>query len=242
MKTVIYYNVTTGESFDQEGILRTQNNPFTAYYGERRTFEWHLMSSTDSAYAVSEWQPWTEWEITPQSAFTAADDNYLTAYRAVLKEDTVPEAGALTVTANSLLQEISPTGILRFFRPDNSSLMLPYTAVNKTSDGLVFAAEIPESEQFSAGARLDIMEEPLVQASGFTAGHSVPEQGVFSFDLALHSWRLSEKMEYSDIDSLSTKGLELCVSGTDPVSETETVLFRGQIPFLIKNVISLYSL
>ena len=235
MKTVIYYNVTTGEAFDQEGTLRTQNNPFSASYGEQRTFEWHLMADTDSAKPVSEWLPWTEWDITPQSAFSAADDNFLAAYPATLKESASAGAGAISVTANSAPQDIAPSGMLRIFRRDHSVLMLPYTAFNTTSDGMVFAVEIPEDEEFPEGTRLDIMEEPLVKTLEISAERSQPEQGIFSFDMQMNSWRLSEKMEYSDIDSLTAKGLELCVSGE------QTVLLRCRVPFLIKNVISIYS-
>lgn len=242
MKTVIYYNVTTGEAFDQEGTLRTQNNPFTAAYGERRTFEWHLMASTNSDKPVSDWTPWNEWEISPQNAFSASDDNYLSAYPATLKEAASAGAGAISISTNVLPQDIPPSGTLRFFRHDNSTLMLPYTAFNAISDGMVFAVEIPESEEFPSGTQLDIMEEPLVRASHFSTEHSQPDQGIFSFDMNLYSWRLSRKMEYSDIDSLTSKGLELCVAGIDPVSETQTILLRCQVPFLIKNVISMYSL
>ena len=90
MKTVIYYNVTTGESFDQDGSLRSSNNPFSASYGERRTFEWHLVTSSNS-------DQWTDWDIMPQSAMIAADDNYLTAYQGYLKESISGTVNAISV-------------------------------------------------------------------------------------------------------------------------------------------------
>ena len=194
------------------------------------------MADTDPAKTVAEWIPWTEWDITPQSAFIAADDNFLAAYPATLKEAAAAGSGVLSVTANSLPREIAPAGMLRIFRQDHSILMLPYSAFNAASDGLVFAVELPDNEEFPAGTRLDIMEEPLVKTPEISAERSQPEQGIFSFDMQMNSWRLSEKMEYSDIDSLTAKGLELCVSGD------QTVLLRCRVPFLIKNVISIYSM
>ena len=240
MKTVIYYNVTTGESFDQEGNLRTQNNPFTASYGEQRVFEWHLVAASNPALPVSEWLPWTDWEITPDAAFTAADDNYLAAYPGTLKEPTIPGDSAISVSADSLPGTPAPSGIIRIHKQDRSVLQLSYSAVNELSDGAVFAVEIPENEEFPAGTRVDILEEPLVHSSAMISGASTPDEGIFSFDLKLSGWRLSEKMEYSDTESLSVKGLELCVTGTDAASSEQIALIRCQVPFLIKNVIALY--
>lgn len=239
MKTVIYYNVTTGEAYDQEGTLRTKNNPFTASYGERHTFEWHLITSYDSGIAIAENVHWSEWEITPESASVAADDNYLAAYPAVLKEAASAGNSAVSLMTDSISGTIPPSGYLRFFRQDLTTMILPYTAVNESSDGFVFAVDFPETEtELPANSRVDIMEEPLVYASAWNSENSDVEQGIFSFDLILNGWRLSEKMEYSDIDSLSAKGLELCISGTDPASEKSVVLFRCQVPFTIKNVIA----
>lgn len=236
MKTVIYYNVTTGESFDQQGSLRTQNNPFFASYGEQRTFEWHLMTSTNSGLNVSEWTPWTEWNITPASAVIAADDNYLSAYPAFLKEAISGNTDAVSVSMDSIPENIAPVGKLRIFKQDHSVVVLPYTAVNKISDGFVFAVELSDTE-LSEGTRIDILEEPLVTVVLNNDSSSV-EQGVFVFDLTVNGWRLKEKMEYSDLELLITKGLELCITGIDPDSDEQTVILRCQVPFVINNVLT----
>lgn len=240
MKTVIYYNVTTGEAFDQDGVLRTKNNPFVSSYRGRDTFEWHLISSYDPTLRISENTPWTDWDLTPQTASIAADDNYLDAYPATLKEAVPAGSGAVSIAVDSITGKIPPAGYLRFFRQDLSTLILPYTAVNESSDGFVFAVDIPETEtEFPADSQVDILEEPLVYAPSMNSEKSVIEQSIFSFDLNLNGWRLAEKMEYSDIDSLPVKGLELCVSGTETDSGSMVVLINCQVPFSIKNVISL---
>ena len=238
MKTVIYYNVTTGESFDQDGSLRTSNNPFSASYGERRTFEWHLMSATNSELPVTQWTPWKEWDIAPQNAVIAADDNYLAAYPGTLKESAAPGTGAVALTLNTTPEMVAPNGKIRLFRQDRSALILSYTAANQTSDGIVLAVELPETEpEFPAGTRADILAEPLAAAE-LTAETSTPDQGIFSFDLTLCGWRLAEKMEYSDIEQLTAKGLELCISAADETSGKQLVLLCCQVPFIIKNVLT----
>ncbi|MBE6404850.1 MAG: hypothetical protein E7040_02375 [Lentisphaerae bacterium] len=235
MKTVIYYNVTTGESFDQNGSLRSSNNPFSASYGERRTFEWHLITSADSNQNVSEWEHWTDWDITPQSAVIAADDNYLAAYPGYLKESVSGNTNAIALTMKDFPESIAPAGNIRIFKPDHSFLIFPYTAVNTLSDGFVLAVELSDIE-LETGTRIDILESPLVSAVMNT--NSSVEQGIFSFDLILNSVRLTEKMEYSDIELLTAKGLELCVSGVDPDTSEQTVILRGQVPFVINNVLT----
>ena len=235
MKTVIYYNITTGESFDQDGSLRSSNNPFSASYGERRTFEWHLITSAISDQNVSQWPQWTEWEIIPQSAVIAADDNYLAAYPGYLKDSVSGNTNAVSVITKSLPENISPSGYLRVFNPDHSFLIVPYTAVNMISDGFVFSVELTDTV-LESGTKIDIIEQPLVSAV-MNANSSV-EQGVFSFDLTLTGARLTEKMEYSDIEILTAKGLELCVSGIDPDTSEQTVILRCQVPFVIKNVLT----
>lgn len=235
MKTVIYYNVTTGESFDQDGSLRSSNNPFSASYGERRTFEWHLITSTTSDPDISQWPEWKDWDITPHSAVIAADDNYLAAHPGHLKNSVSGSTNAISVTVKSSPEMIAPAGNLRIFNPDQSFLIIPYTAVNTISDGFVFSAELADTE-LTEGTRIDIMEQPLVSAV-MNANSSI-EQGIFSFDLTLSGARLTEKMEYSDIELLTAKGLELCVSGIDPDTSEQTVILRCQVPFVIKNVLT----
>lgn len=232
MKTVIYYNITTGESFDQDGSLRSSNNPFSASYGERRTFEWHLVTSSNS-------DQWTDWDIMPQSAIIAADDNYLAAYQGYLKESVSGSVNAISAVIKNMPEHIAPAGNLRIFNPDQTSVIVPYTAVNSISDGFVFAVELSDIE-LAEGTRVDVMETPLVSA--VMNSNSSIEQGIFSFDLTLNGARLAEKMEFSDIEFLTAKGLELCVTGIDSDTSEQTVILRCQVPFVIKNVLTPLSL
>ena len=215
MKTVIYYNVTTGESFDQDGSLRSSNNPFSASYGERRTFEWHLVTSSNS-------DQWTDWDITPQTAMIAADDNYLAAYQGALKESVSGTVNAISLAMKNTPENIAPVGNLRIFQNQNS-FIVPYTAVNSISDGFVFAVELSDIE-LAEGTRVDVLEKPLVSA--VMNSNSPVEQGIFSFDLTLNGARLAEKMEFSDIEFLTAKGLELCVTGIDSDTSEQTVILR----------------
>ena len=231
MKTVIYYNITTGESFDQDGSLRSSNNPFSASYGERRTFEWHLVTSSNS-------DQWTDWDITPQSAMIAADDNYLAAYQGYLKESVSGTVNAISAAMKNMPENIAPTGNIRIFQ-NQTSVIVPYTAVNSISDGFVFAVELSDIE-LDEGTRVDVLETPLVSA--VMNSNSAVEQGIFSFDLTLNGARLAEKMEFSDIEFLTAKGLELCVTGIDSDTSEQTVILRCQVPFVIKNVLTPLSL
>lgn len=79
MKTVLYYNVTTGEVFDADGSPRSLNNPFTAAYGEKRLFEWHLVTEVSGSDPEG-WMPLSEFEVDPGIASLAADDTYVNAY------------------------------------------------------------------------------------------------------------------------------------------------------------------
>ena len=240
MRTVIYYNVTTGETFDQNGTLRTVNNPFLAGYGERKILEWHLMKSADSNVPVTSWIPWTDWDITPSLAFTAADDNYIAAFPGALKESASGGCGAVTIIPETDPGEIAPSGRLRFFRNDSSMLELDYRAYQRTSKGYIFSAVIPEEESFPSGTKADIIQSPLVSSDAFLRDVSDPENGIFVFDLSISGWRLSRIMEYSNTEKLSVKGLELTVAGTDPETTAESVLIRCQAPFAIKGVLNLF--
>lgn len=239
MKTEIYYNVTTGECFDRDGTLRTVNNPFTVSYGEKRTLEWHLMSFTNPELPLSEWTPWTEWELVPAIACSAADDNFISAFRGVLRDAVSGGASAIAVAIDTGDEEIAPQGRLRFFRNDGSSAELVYTAVNAVSEGYVFAVEIPADEEgFTAGIQVDVIQEPLICSDKFRRDLSDPANGIFVFDLSVSGWRLSRKMEYEDTESIMTKGVELNISGIES-SGLEQTLLRCLAPLQIKGVLYL---
>lgn len=241
MKTVIYYNVTTGEIFDQDGTLRTINNPFYAVYGEHRIIEWHLMASTNAETNVSTWIPWTDWEITPSLAFTAADDNYIAAFPGKLKLAAEGGSSAVIVVPDSMSGEsIAPSGRLRFFRNDSSTLILEYSACQSGSEGYVFAVEVPEGESFGEHARVDILQPPLISSEQLVPELSDPQNGVFAFDLSISGWRLSQIMEYSNTETMNVKGMELSVAGVDPDTMEERILLRCQAPLSIKGVLCLF--
>lgn len=237
MKTVIYFNVTTGDAFDKDGSLRTSNNPFLISCGEHLKTEWHLVAGSSPDTAPEDWQEWTEWETVPSFAFAAADDNYRSAYGGTLKNAADGGDTSLEIVTDAPAEEIAPTGTLRLTGENSAVTELAYTSFHAVQDGFSFDAEVPAGSSFPAGARADIAEEPLVGSGAMIQEESDPSHGVFSLELNAAGWRLARKMEFTDTALLEAKGLELCVGGVDPVTNADLLLFRCSVPFAIRGVI-----
>ena len=162
MKTVIYCNVTTGEAFDADGSPRSLNNPFTAAYGERRIFEWHLVTATSGA-SPANWTPLTEFEHAPSIASLAADDTYINAYpgRFVSCENSVVQ---LELDVDDSL--IPGKGRLRLTKTDGAVQEIGYTAVTPCAGGYKFhAAETLAASDYLPDGSADLLKQPMAKTS-----------------------------------------------------------------------------
>ena len=162
MKTVIYCNVTTGEAFDADGSPRSLNNPFTAAYGERRIFEWHLVTATSGA-SPANWTPLTEFEHAPSIASLATDDTYINAYpgRFVSCENSVVQ---LELDVDDSL--IPGKGRLRLTKTDGAVQEIGYTAVTPCAGGYKFhAAETLAASDYLPDGSADLLKQPMAKTS-----------------------------------------------------------------------------
>lgn len=237
MKTVIYCNVTTGEVFDADGSPRSLNNPFTAAYGERRIFEWHLVTAV-SGSSPANWTPLTEFEYTPSIASLAADDTYISAYpgRFVSCENSVVQ---LELDVDDSL--IPGKGQLRLTKTDGSLQEVSYTAVTPCDGGYKFHVdETLAPSDYLAGGTADLLKQPMAKTS-FCLPGSVPARGVFQFSLAFRSEKLKKLFEYADVERIATRGLELRLAGLDASSQ-RVELVRAVVPLTILGVLDQSSL
>lgn len=236
MKTVIYYNVTTGESFDADGSPRSQNNPFTAAYGEKRLFEWHLVteiSGTDPA----EWTALTEFESFPSIASLAADDTYINAYPGVFESYTLTEEESLLRIRFDAENAVVPEqGTLRVRQRDGTVLELEYTVASGGPEEWEF--RIPEDlsgVEFLSGGTAEVLKQPMAKSSSTLSG-SDPSRGIFLFSLTFQSEKLRKMFEYSDLEQAASRGLELHLAGVDGAGE-RVELVRAVAPLTILGVL-----
>lgn len=236
MKTIIYYNVNTGEAFDSEGQLRTSNNPFKVSYLEKHLFEWHLVSSR-TAGSPANWTPYTDFEYTPSIASITADDSYLNAWRGTLVSiESGVSSSAVSVSSEAPADEVTSTGNIRLTESDGTLIEIAYTAVSKTASGYLFTVgESLDPEDFSFGGTVDILKSPLAKTNILLAS-SVPANGIFAFSLLFHSERLKRLFEYSGAESLAVKGLELRAAGVDG-NDQQAELLRATVPLTIRGIL-----
>lgn len=237
MKTVIYCNVTTGEAFDADGSPRSLNNPFTAAYGERRIFEWHLVTATSGA-SPANWTPLTEFEHAPSIASLAADDTYINAYpgRFVSCENSVVQ---LELDVDDSL--IPGKGRLRLTKTDGAVQEIGYTAVTPCAGGYKFhAAETLAASDYLPDGSADLLKQPMAKTSSCLSG-SIPARGIFQFSLAFRSEKLKKLFEYADVERIATRGLELRLAGLDASSQ-RVELVHAVVPLTVLGVLDQSSL
>ena len=235
MKTVIYYNVTTGEAFDADGCLRSLNNPFTAAYGEKRLFEWRLVTAT-SGNTPSEWTPLTEFEYTPSIASLAADDTYINAYPGTVVSCEPGETGIIQLTLKEENTPVPAKGTLRLTGADGSLTEVDYTAAT-AADGC-WRFHIPaqlDAEQFPAGTSADLLKQPMAKVTSYLSD-SIPAHGIFQFSLTFQSEKLRKLFEYADLEQIPTKGLELRLAGLDQTAQ-RVELVHAVIPLTVLGVL-----
>ena len=236
MKTVLYYNVTTGEVFDADGSPRSLNNPFTAAYGEKRLFEWHLVTEVSGSDPEG-WMPLSEFEVDPGIASLAADDTYVNAYPGRVESiETGSEESLLRIRLDSEDAVIPGRSRIRVQRTDGEFLEVEYTAV--TEEGGVPEFHIPEdlsAEGVLSGGKAEVVKQPMAKSSSMLSG-SDPSRGVFQFSLTFQSEKLKNLFEYSDLEASATRGLELRLAGVDGTGE-RVELVRAVAPLTILGVL-----
>ena len=131
-----------GEVFDADGSPRSLNNPFTAAYGEKRLFEWHLVTEVSGSDPEG-WMPLSEFEVNPSIASLVADDTYINAYPGRVESiETGSEESLLRIRLDSEDAMIPDRSRIRVQRTDGEFLEVEYTAV--TEEGGVSEFHIPE--------------------------------------------------------------------------------------------------
>jgi len=235
MKTIIYYNVNSGEAFDAEGRIRTANNPFTAAYGEKRIFEWRLITD-NTAPDPSTWPAFTDFEHTPTIASAATDNSYVSAYKGTLASVTSGTVSEVAVTTSATGDEVASTGEIRLKLADGTESGYDYTAAVKTETGFTFSIdEDLETVTFLENSPVDILKRPMAKADTLLDSSDV-QNGIFAFAILFQSEKLKKIFEYSDSESFTTKGLELRVAGLDD-SNLRVELAQAIVPLTILGVL-----
>ncbi len=241
MKTVIYYNVTTGEAFDANGSLRSLNNPFTVSYGEKRLFEWHLITSVSSS-SPAEWTPLVEYELSPNIASLAADDTYINAYPGTFVSCESGETSIVQINIELENVNVPSHGRLRLTKADGDVIETEYSAAAACSGGYRFhISENLGNIDFLENGTADLLKQPMAKATSYLASASTPSRGIFIFSMSFQSEKLRKLFEYSDQEEIATRGLELRLAGIDSSSQ-RTELIRAVVPLTILGVIDQSSI
>lgn len=236
MKTVIYYNVTTGEAFDADGSLRSLNNPFTVAYGEKRLFEWRLISAI-SGSSPAEWTPLTEFEYAPNIASLAADDTYINAYPGTFASCEPGETSIIQLNLELENMLIPAKGRLRLTKSDGELLELDYSAVTACAGGYRFyISENLDGTDFLVGGIADLLKQPMAKVTSYLSSSSIPSRGIFIFSMTFQSEKLKRMFEYSDQEQAVTRGLELRLAGLDK-SAQRVELIRAVVPLTVLGVL-----
>lgn len=196
----IYYNVVTETMYDEKGAMMG-NNILTAYFNNHLDLIVHYMEDT-SADDLSEWIPWAGLAGKEVSSVVSFDKDYT---HAVKGKSTVTSSGSTSINITVSVPEIELNykDTLIAYRPDGSTITLPYNGFIYGSSSVEFLLEGTTTEDIPAGLNVRVPRSLYLKMQGDKIDNSLAAEGRFTFHTYLMSKKLLESLDYSDSEYLS---------------------------------------
>ncbi len=212
---IIRTNVTTRQNFDADGNLFGSHMPRASYKNTERV-EWHLYSKTplgnEEGVNPDEWTPFTGYAAGGIGAYLTSDNNYTHRVKGTLTE--AVRTGAIdqvkVTFSGQTNATIAAAGSITFFAPNGEAETVDYTS--RAFSGNICTFTLAEGtvidREYAKAAPVDTAEAVYMQAV-MSAEESDPNNGVFVFYALMFSPKMKQAVDYSDVEFLDNKGLEL---------------------------------
>lgn len=229
---IIRSNIHSKEYFDTQGL------PFTMGYPEFTLdstcrIEWHLYEKTPCAgNAVSNPETWSRASYPDCSALLTCDNDQYRRVSGLL----LHPISAKTVIRNIQLKiddpaekNIQSDGFITLYNTNGKHETFTYTSFRITDSSVTF--EIAESETayaHDAGETVTVSQQTLFQQTPVLK-ESDPENGIFIFDVVIHSAKLQKKADQNTRGKIAGVWLELLPYKIDAENH-----YLQYDPFLLK--------
>lgn len=217
---IIYINTVTRECFNESGDFFKSNMPQIPYLSNEDV-KIVLCTSTDGgndAGAIPEnWTRDTSYaNINGIGAIITVDNDFIHKIKGSLTTQITsgPVTSIVTEIEGASIAKIPSSGVVRIFNSSGSYETLTYSARNVNGNSVTFTTSGNLVNTYPEGTIIDCDQSPYCSAYLNTSESNI-QQGEFVFYLSCSSDRLREEMEYSDVEKLSVKGIELLIYKTE---------------------------
>ena len=195
----IYYNIVNDTMYDSNGAMYG-NSILTAYFNNHLDLEVNYMVDT-SADSMQNWIPWTGLADKAVSSVVSFDRDYA---HAVKGKTTTTTTGAtsINVSVNIPEVELNYSDVLIAYRPDGSTITLPYNGFIYGSSSVEFLLEGTVPEDIPSGLNVRVPRSLYLKMQGDDIDNSLAAKGIFTFHTYLMSKKLLESLDYSDSEYL----------------------------------------
>ena len=217
---IIYINTVTRECFNESGDFFKSNMPQIPYLS-KEDVKIVLCTSTDggndAGASPENWTRDTSYSnINGIGAIITVDSDFIHKIKGSLT--TQITSGQVTTIVTEIdgasIAKIPSSGVVRIFNSSGSYEALTYSARNVNGNSVTFTTSGNLVNTYPEGSVIDCDQSPYCSAYLNTAESNI-QQGEFVFSLSCSSDRLREEMEYSDVEKLSVKGIELLIYKTE---------------------------
>ena len=217
---IIYINTVTRECFNESGDFFKSNMPQIPYLS-KEDVKIVLCTSTDggndAGASPENWTRDTSYSnINGIGAIITVDSDFIHKIKGSLT--TQITSGQVTTIVTEIdgasIAKIPSSGVVRIFNSSGSYEALTYSARNVDGNSVTFTTSGNLVNTYPEGSVIDCDQSPYCSAYLNTAESNI-QQGEFVFSLSCSSDRLREEMEYSDVEKLSVKGIELLIYKTE---------------------------
>ncbi len=220
----IFTDVTSRRHFNVDGNLFSNDMP-QMFFGGTETVYWQLCQNvfdldTETQTPETDWPKYTGFsDISGIGAFLTADNNYTHKLKGTIAVAIEPGA-LLTVTATitgASRSLIDTEGVISLI--DNTGEIEEVEYTSRTINGSTVVFTISDGTTvtgtYEQSSEMDVNEAVYMQAS-MDVGQSDPANGLFVFTIRAMSEKLRNEIIYSDVQSVTIRGLELAVFKVDP--------------------------
>ena len=217
---IIYINTVTRECFNESGDFFKSNMPQIPYLS-KEDVKIVLCTSTDggndAGASPENWTRDTSYaNINGIGAIITVDSDFIHKIKGSLT--TQITSGQVTTIVTEIegasIAKIPSSGVVRIFNSSGTYEALTYSARNVNGNSVTFTTSGNLVNTYPEGSVIDCDQSPYCSAYLNTAESNI-QQGEFVFSLSCSSDRLREEMEYSDVEKLSVKGIELLIYKTE---------------------------
>lgn len=217
---IIYINTVTRECFNESGDFFKSNMPQIPYLSQEEV-KIILCTSTDggndAGASPENWARDTSYaNISGVGAKVTVDSDFIHKIKGSLTSQITSGQVTSIVTEieGASIAKIPSSGVVRIFDSSGTYEALTYSARNVNGNSVTFTTSGSVVNTYPEGSVVDCDQSPYCSAYLNTAESDIPN-GEFVFSLSCSSDRLREEMEYSDVEKLPVKGIELLIYKTE---------------------------